>query len=333
MTDHRFMPRASVIAWLLRERFFEGSAEDLLSGLNSAASGDVGSAVSDYREELEALPEEELRELGRAKVQDTVERMRREKEAEQAEKFFNVPVVFADYTFWSRLMLWTIEQVTSLSLGRDPDKVNAEAFTLWGGRETAFGREYFARLRLLRFSASVGQVSDPTTPGEALAMLDRLKLDYPPELLAAVEAQGVQVRDWRSLYYAAFSENEQLSTYNDQWETAYHALEAEYADQSADNQNQITLLEDRCTNLALEVEGMRANKLAQSQSHDPPRRSDEKMLLAIAIRKFHFKTDAKNSAAKNIADLCAEEGLPVSDRTVRDRLHAIAEKRRNGEWN
>ncbi len=69
-----------------------------------------------------------------------------------------------------------------------------------------------------------------------------------------------------------------------------------------------------------------------AEMSEAPRRADERMIFAIATKKFQFKPNERNSAAANIASACEEAGYSVSERTVRDRLHSIVKKQRAGEW-
>jgi hypothetical protein len=230
-------------------------------------------------------------------------------------------------------------------MGKDPNLVD------WNTCATKadfypFCREYVNRCSLAMNWAATGFLRDPASPVQAIEWMNQSKLAYPTALHDAIKLMGGDPRDWQAAYEAIAARMEQIRTeyvqtldrhavaieekdfeldgYANWVEEARTHFEAQ-AERIAELEGEGGRLSERCKALALTVE-------RKSKDDEPSRRTDEKILYVVAIKKFQFKPDDRNSAAKNIADLCIEAGLPVSERTVRDRLHAISEKHRSGEW-
>ena len=319
MFDLQYMSRTSIVSWIVREHYFIGPAEDAFWGLELECSSDQRDDADAYRVEVEALSEEKLAELFSLRLAACSARMADESEQAQALHFFNYPAAFADFRHWGRYLAWTLEQTVALSLRRNPGTVNSEFFELLGGADTPFGREYFGRKKLLEIAQGVGQFQTYTPPGEALAMLDRLRLSYPEELAAEVENLGVQIGDWKTRHDWIALDNAELAEIAGKWEQAYRELETGYATRDQEQRQTIDELAEEAARLnrALVNNSKAAEPIVEKALNPKERTSLYTMLVAMAVDKYRYPRSAVSSVEK--------VGLSISADAVRKHLHAAAE--------
>jgi hypothetical protein len=72
-----------------------------------------------YREELKALPPNEIARLAKKAALAMEEEAQLRRELEENERFFNQPRADMDVTHWSRMSYWTLDEAVVLSLGKD----------------------------------------------------------------------------------------------------------------------------------------------------------------------------------------------------------------------
>lgn len=227
--------------------------------------------------------------------------MRRERAAQpQEERFYNQPSAEADWGYWAKAEYWTMDEAVALSFSKDPRVVDwerlREMHEAW-----EYAVEYGDRLEFFERAVASRALSRRSKPEVVLAWMTKQGIDVP---------SGAQA-EFERLYAKRGPASEEL-------QAAIRDLEARLASMETE----------------LAVSQQEAQRL-RSQIVDvgaAPRRTDEKMILAMAVKKFQFKPEERNSAATNIASLCHEAGYPVSERTVRDRLRTIAERQRAGDW-
>lgn len=157
--------------------------------------------------EAAEIYESELRKLGADEINSRVAEQRvrdRENELLKAEKeeagrLFNRPDAKADFDYWAKMALWSIDETVALSLERDPRKVTwklVEAYT----KVSAFAALFADRRNLMRRAVAASQLGEANTPGFFLAWADRFKLTIPDALTKAVTDLGVEIADWKTRY-------------------------------------------------------------------------------------------------------------------------------------
>jgi hypothetical protein len=195
------IPDFDPIDYLL-ERKFPGS---ILAWPRGYGEGQSGRPLPDpekveiYRNQLLEMSDAELNALV-AQEKDTEQREAAKRaEFEENQRFFNRPEAVADFDFWSRASYWTIDEALALSLGKNPRLVNWEKLAPFV-QISKFAAEFEGRRMLAQRAQSMAQLADTNIPGFFLAWAARTGLSVPKALLAAVNARGVQIADWKSLY-------------------------------------------------------------------------------------------------------------------------------------
>jgi hypothetical protein len=93
---------------------------------------------------------------------------------------------------------WTLDEATTLSLGKAPMVVDWENVKAYLGR-SPFAEEYSRLRSLLHRANAAGDLHDPTSPAEFIRWAERTGIDLPRQLLDAVRAAAGRIEDWRSL--------------------------------------------------------------------------------------------------------------------------------------
>jgi hypothetical protein len=154
-------------------------------------------------------------------LQRTAEEKRFEVEAVENAQPFNQPRAFANaevFSHWAQIPQWKIDEALLLLMRRNPIYVGWEQIAK-AGSGSPFARKY-AELRMIairHIGVPNGQLSDPVDPGVFLRWAQRYKKEVPPELLAAVQEYGHNVRDWQDAYA-------QKETEIEKWKGAYNIL-------------------------------------------------------------------------------------------------------------
>lgn len=124
--------------------------------------------------------------------------------------FFHQPDAQADFEHWSKAAYWSIDEAVALLLGKDPEIVTwAKIEPLKD--ESTFARD-FARVRDLAMrSKEVNELTERNHPGRFLEWARQRNLKISGELIAAVEAAGVQIIDWQERYLRLKVEHDEQS--------------------------------------------------------------------------------------------------------------------------
>ncbi len=159
--------KAASLAYV-RDLYPEKSDHELLNVARRAAPDAWA-----YRDELEALPSDELRCLAGA----ATERHRLEREASDRQRLRDEQESL--YGKWARKPFWTQKEAVLLLLGADP-----------GGNVAKYEctAEWDDLTDLLERAIKAGQLKRDMSPAALLAWLDRLKVDVPAGLASAVAA-------------------------------------------------------------------------------------------------------------------------------------------------
>lgn len=213
-------------------------------------------------------------------------------DSEEAKQPFSRPSANADFDHWAKVSLWTIEEAVALSLGKSPAAVNKKFMEHY--RQLGYGlpKLFMNRLEIARRAVLSQQLYDPIYSQLFLAWAARMKIDVPEGLIAAVEALGIQVADWKTLFD------------DSQAKRSSERLEAEAT---------IRSLEERI------------EELTSATKPDVSTREREtllKLVISMAIKGYSYGPEGKkNTATTEIASDSAAIGVPVSDDTVRKYLN------------
>lgn len=241
---------------------------------------------------------------------------------EEEERFFyNRFYALADFSFWSKAAYWTIDEAVALSFGRNPSVVNLESIKNifiysddiqeedGGGGAYQFYESVMPKLspfyvkyrglyNLVMRASEVGLLSLPLiSPTKFIEWLKHIRFPVPQRLEAALRENGGNIDDWK---------------------TAFERLQR-------DSEAERAAAADEIAKLKAELENTLQQPETRQSEHPKAVKSMQKILLAVAVKKYHFKTDKRNSAASNITSHIQELGMNLDEDTVRKILQKSAE--------
>lgn len=333
--DHTEITREAKIEWLLLERYSTAPSEHIVGTAATEWLTTTTEEQKKFLDELCRLGDDELHTMFIERFSFRAHDAERRRKTSEAVLFYNKPGAFADYEFWSRQIVWTIEETIALSLNRNPKVVNLESLTRednWSS-DAMFTNEYKARLEIARSFCRVGQLAEEATPGEMLAWLDRVRVGYPESLAEAVQRMGHRIADWRSecevlqtQLHAASAQIEQLSKYNLHWQEqcaelvrAHEIERAEWAQTVHELERQKSVE----TSMEKETAELQPQEANQTSLVDVRRyNSALRIALGMAKDKFSYGADGQQgkSAAANIESALMRSGIEVSAKTIRSIL-------------
>ncbi len=247
--------------------------------------------ANDYREELRQKSPSEIDAMVAEQRVAEREEARRRAEREERARFFHRPEAAADFDFWIKAAHWTLDEAVALSLGKNPRTVNWTAIQPYLG-QSPFAAKFDQRRMLATRARDANQLADSNVPGFFLAWAIRNDIDVPADLVAAVEARGHQVADWKTAY--------------DDAQTTIEALRTE--------------LDDLRQELA---KGRQSEPAERAEKPLITRERDTvlKLIIGIAMGGYGYDPRAKRSPiASEIADELAGFGLSIDEDTVRKWL-------------
>ena len=335
--EHHYLTRHAVITWLAIERGEGLSSADLVDSAFTSDWLEESAETVLARHDLEQLSEDQIFALFNDRMEYHRARLLQARENIEAGLFLNKPAAFADYGYWARQLLWTVEDAVCLSLGRNPDVLNEAQIEAAGptAKSSTLAKEYFARCRIASSWIRAGQLYAEGTPGDMLAWLNRAKLSYAPELAHAVEEMGHQIADWKVLYDRTVedlahvrSENEQLREALARWQEYAAQLETQGDGEKAELERKV---QELLTANKLLVNSASApatgNEMEEQETIDPRIRTTLYSLINVmSVEKYRYNPkEAKSAAPGNIVDAVLRQGLEYSDKTVRKHLRVAAE--------
>ncbi|MCD8498105.1 MAG: hypothetical protein LRZ85_08545 [Alphaproteobacteria bacterium] len=234
----------------------------------------------EYRQELENLPQKQVRELYDQEYEKQLsERDRR--------RFFHQKKADADCDHWSRMPYWSLDEAIALSFGKDPEVVFLGRMKGIMSYLSPFVNSYRKLHEVAGRAVSVGELTDPVKPADFIAWAERNNVPIPARMkeILASRAPVTSAPDWRKLY-------EELS---EKSKTSIEDLQAQV------------------DALAAALEESQADKLESRE-----RTTIHKILLGAIIKGYGYDPNAKKSPA--IPDLVHDIellGLSVDQDTVR----------------
>lgn len=190
---------ADPIAYLLRRKFGEAVLTGPVSGVQEddrEAEAQISEELQAYRAQLQGLAEEQLFALA---YQEREIEARELVDAQEEGRFFNQPETRADYEYWSRLPLWTLDEAVALTLEKSPVLVT------WSGIEeyaesSPFAARFANLRRLVLRAKEAQQRPELVPPADYIAWAKANAVPVPPDLEESVQAFSGNVPDWKVLY-------------------------------------------------------------------------------------------------------------------------------------
>ena len=184
------------IAYLLKRKFGGAVITAMTDLPEDEQEAQLFAEVQTYRTELQGLSDEQLLALA---YQEREKEARELVDAQEEGRFFNQPETRADYEYWSRLPLWTLDEAVALSLGKNP------AIVTWSGieeyAESSPFAARFANLRRFVLRANEAQqLSKLISPTDYIAWAKANGVHVPSDLEESVQASSGEKPDWKALY-------------------------------------------------------------------------------------------------------------------------------------
>lgn len=185
--DEDFPP---ISRWLTRQRTGPATLD--------AFFDDNEQQKATYKAELWNMSTETLtRLLAEGNATEDAERKARAKLQDET-KFFSEPGAQADFAHWSKMVRWTLDEATALSLGKAPKMVSWESIKPYL-QQSLFADEYSKRRELLLRASEHEALENPVLPAELIGWAQRIDITLPQELIDAVRATGSRIEDWQKL--------------------------------------------------------------------------------------------------------------------------------------
>jgi hypothetical protein len=147
-------------------------------------------ALQQFEIELNSLPPSTLDEHY---IQAVEEYTREQEEAEERAdrlEFFNRPDANADFRFWCALESWSLDETTSLLLGKDPRKVSSFGVTHVVRHGSPFRRAFEDLKSKLVRAREDRKLSDQNRPSDIVGWAERVGVFVPEQLSAYLEMGG-----------------------------------------------------------------------------------------------------------------------------------------------
>ncbi|SDO57057.1 hypothetical protein [Phyllobacterium sp. OV277] len=343
------------IEYLLRARFPTAQLEDTAfpsrftdDGISSSESQ---KNVQHYKDELEALSPNELNQLI-LKTRTRYEEIAKEKaNKEEQARSFNQHHAKANFEHWAKMAYWSIDEAVALSLGRDPN------YASWKHIQSLtsispFAAQFSAKREIAIRAKTMGQLWEQTIPSNFLAWAERMGFEFPTELVDSIQVLGIQIADWKTLYDGQKKLNEamqnQLVEKHDSHMSSLHEHSA-YIAKTREEQSRLierykdlmAIKDDTIADREEHVQRLMARiaeiETGHGQSKEKSlsireRESLLKLIIGMAIKKYHFKPMmAKNAATSNIASDLRQLDMSLDEDTIRKYLSEAKVLLRGGE--
>jgi hypothetical protein len=247
---------------------------------------------------------------------------------------FLQPQSAADFEYWAKVPVWSLDEAIALSFGKNPDQVDWESIEIYRDVSLIAQNFWNCRRLVLRYQA-IGRLSDPTYPRDFIEWAHQTETEIPIALVEAVSKRWHQAVDWRQYCY------DQKAYYDDQigkWKSALEALHAERQELAdvvdgltkaiAERDNSISQLRE-CQHF-LEIargEAESDNYLRPDKPlHTKERESLLKIAIGLAVGGYRYDpAEKRSSVVKEMIDDMADAGISLSVDTLRKFLRAGAE--------
>lgn len=281
-----------------------------------------------YRIKLGSLPPEELQALVDLENEKVNAEWKAKSDYEENQRVFNKPYAVADFDYWSRMAHWTLDEALALSFGKAPEVVSWKVVQPHF-QVSQFARNYARRRELAVRALQWKQLYDPVLPGIFITWAKRTQIEFPPELEAAVAANGHVIEDWKSLYdKLCASIDERIAP----WKEAA-TKHAETLDDIVVHRDallaQIKGLNGECARLRGELEALKSQRAIPAEAKPLSTRERDsllKLVIGMAVQGYKFQPRAARSQVPSeIAGDLEQLGIGLDVDTVQKYLKEGAE--------
>ena len=302
------------VAWLVRHKF--GDLDQKYELVNRAGSNIAVKLIQakQFEQKLREMTTtvfenqytQALREMQKALpgAHEPVERL----------AFHNLPRAKPDLEFWSKASVWTLEEATALSLGRDPGFIN------WKSMESqtlisSFAHAYKNVRELVLRAKQVGQLFEPVLPGFFIAWAKRIEIYFPPELEELIRAKGHQIANWQDMY------NQIRTELGEHQESTGRLL--------AGKDRVVAVKDEEIAQLRERIEALLADSHQRSAQDKPlgTREKESLLKLIIGMAKKGYSYDPGAARSEAIPDIVGDLqrcGVALDQDTVRKWLREAA---------
>jgi len=293
-----------------------------------------------YRRELASKSKEELSDLVAAEKLQQQFIAKLQAEAKEKNHSFNKPDAFANkktYSYWVKAAYWNLDEATALFLGRNPDQVNLKLMQSYRKIST-FAAEFVELNRLVSRSVTMKQLTQLNSPSLTLAWAQRNRISVPEDLIAEIDAHGIQVADWKTYYDFEKARVEQLS---DELERERQSatqksrndsdfLDRLMGDHRANSDAFEQKISERDATIAELEKTISSIRESSSEKVLSPDGREQKTLLKLvigmAVEQYRYNhTGSRNQATRQIKDDLEMHGVGISENTILKWLREAAE--------
>lgn len=315
------LPLPAIVGWLVYERYGGYDAETKILGHMQRILPEHQEAAERFRHVLLGFTEANVRSLFERKIKALVPQANAAILDRESTQFFNQPACIARYDYWARAAFWTVEEAVALTLGRDPSRVNWQAFVARDATQTSLATSYVLLHELIQRWVQAGLLSSTLNPIDYLEWCRRVQFNPPQELVERIEALGNCVIDWRSEFTRLSAEHQEVVRNGWAWHDAYQAeSEAHTA-----TRLQLTLAGDYFSEMLEELDAARAEAAEAKGVKLGTRERDSlhRLLIGIAVAGYGYDPKAaKSPIPAQISSDLQNLGIEMTDDTVRKYLKA-----------
>lgn len=247
---------------------------------------------------------------------------------------FLQPESAANFEYWAKVPVWSLDEAVALSFGKNPDQVDWESIDIYRD-VSSIAQDFWNCRRIVHRYQAINRLSDPIYPRDFIEWAHQTETAIPIALVDAVSKRWHQAVDWRQYCY------DQKVYYDDQicqWKSAFEALHAERQELAdvvdgltkavAERDNSILQLRE-CQHF-LEI----ARGEAESDNcirpdkplHTKERESLQKIAIGLAIGGYRYNpAEKRSSVVTEMINDMAELGISLSADTLRKFLRAGAD--------
>lgn len=232
----------------------------------------------------------------------------------------------ANFGYWAKLPVWTLDEAVSLSLGKNPDLVDWDLIEIYRD-DAPLANEFWDRRRLVHRYKEIGRLSDTVFPNDFIEWAHQTETDIPSGLKEAVEVRWQQAVDWRQLCY------DQKAYYDEligKWKSACDAIDGERQELAGRIGGLTTAIEERDHSISQLRECWYLLEVARGEAkcnqpdrplHTKERESLLKITIGLAMSGHGYNpAEERSPAVREMIDDMAEFGISLSADTLRKYL-------------
>lgn len=168
-------------------------------GFNYARHEKFLADIKVYKDELFIKTQSEVKALYDAEYDKEFNAIQLKLKLEEQSRFFNLHSAKADFSHWSKMAHWKLDEAIALSFGKSPDIVSWEKVKPYIA-VSEFAKEYGKRRDLALRAIPWKKLYDPMLPTIFISWAKELDIELPVDLISNVEKKlGIAV-NWFEEY-------------------------------------------------------------------------------------------------------------------------------------